>query len=840
MVLLLSISFSTSWATKVLLVPAESSARAADVYQKIVSTNLFDQVDLHTSNDSLPTLEKLLRYDAILYWNDYVPVSHTTFSERIVEYINSGGGFVDGICHTGDYRQLPSPYSDDYRVFQFASYKYNTGFESIIKDIPSHPILNGVNTFAATSPLQQFNVTLLSGAYTILTGSNDVPLVVARENIGNAKARRVSFNFWPVSSDIKDSQWNSSTDGARLMANALLWVAGGSIEGDKNNIIGQPDTIIYSAQENETFIKWYKKQNDEAWVEYNTTDTFLIETYDTVSEWHYMVEMLNDTVLDSTRIFTVQSKYAQTLTFNPLLEMAMTDSDQALVTSTNSDSTVTFTSSNETIATIENGKVHPVSTGTVTISAIAEENDWYWASETLTQDVTIKSLGQTISFTLVDTAYVGDADVALGATATSGLAVSYSSSDSSIATIVDNKVRFVSAGTCTIYADQVGDVTYAAAPQVNQELTVMVYKPVISDMYPVDGEVLVIDSTYELNATVTTQDAGGIDSVKVFFGPSPSMMVQESELINVVDTFMSDLSFDLSGIYYGYMVAYGANGEKTYSDTISVSVISLAPVITKTYPSQDTTFYVGDSLFIGVKATVAAGTIDTAFYFASLDGITPFTGHYLDLIAPGFWGLSGTAQGMQEFYLQFGVIANGDTSYSDYYLWTTECPEINSVTALDADGITSASFKAHWTTSPDAASYKISVWKVVEEDSIYAYENTTVNDTFFVATSLDENTTYYYNVKVVSDGGCESNISNTISLNTAMPTLLDAQRSIINVTTKPGMINISTSVESNVKIYHISGQEMIAKTIYNSESFNVNNGIYLVKLNGKVTKVVVP
>ena len=36
-------------------------------------------------------------------------------------------------------------------------------------------------------------------------------------------------------------------------------VAGGSIDGDKKNIIGQPDPIIYTAQEDETFQKWYKK-----------------------------------------------------------------------------------------------------------------------------------------------------------------------------------------------------------------------------------------------------------------------------------------------------------------------------------------------------------------------------------------------------------------------------------------------------------------------------------------------------------------------------------------------------------------------------------------------------
>ena len=79
---------------------------------------------------------------------------------------------------------------------------------------------------------------------------------------------------------------------------------------------------------------------------------------------------------------------------------------------------------------------------------------------------------QTITFnTLSDKTY-GDSDFDPAATASSGLTVAYSSSDASVATVVDGKIRIVGAGSCTIYADQEGDGDYDVAPQVSQNLTI--------------------------------------------------------------------------------------------------------------------------------------------------------------------------------------------------------------------------------------------------------------------------------------------------------------------------------------------------------------------------------
>jgi len=79
---------------------------------------------------------------------------------------------------------------------------------------------------------------------------------------------------------------------------------------------------------------------------------------------------------------------------------------------------------------------------------------------------------QTITFNELSDQTYGAGNFDPGATATSGLTVTYSSSNNSVANIVSNQVHIVAPGTVTIYADQAGDGTYSAAPQLSQSFNV--------------------------------------------------------------------------------------------------------------------------------------------------------------------------------------------------------------------------------------------------------------------------------------------------------------------------------------------------------------------------------
>jgi len=79
---------------------------------------------------------------------------------------------------------------------------------------------------------------------------------------------------------------------------------------------------------------------------------------------------------------------------------------------------------------------------------------------------------QTITFNPIATVKVGDVDFALTAKASSGLLVSYTSSNTDVATINDGIVHIITAGKTTITASQAGNEIYNAAQNVTQELMV--------------------------------------------------------------------------------------------------------------------------------------------------------------------------------------------------------------------------------------------------------------------------------------------------------------------------------------------------------------------------------
>ena len=85
----------------------------------------------------------------------------------------------------------------------------------------------------------------------------------------------------------------------------------------------------------------------------------------------------------------------------------------------------------------------------------------------------VTNASQTITFGALSARTFRDAPFDLAATASSGLPVSYSSSDASVASVAGNMVTIVGAGTATITASQAGDmVIMLAAPDVMQNLVV--------------------------------------------------------------------------------------------------------------------------------------------------------------------------------------------------------------------------------------------------------------------------------------------------------------------------------------------------------------------------------
>jgi len=82
------------------------------------------------------------------------------------------------------------------------------------------------------------------------------------------------------------------------------------------------------------------------------------------------------------------------------------------------------------------------------------------------------SMTQNINFNPIADATYGDPDIPLYATASSGYPVTFSTSNTVIAEILNNKIHILKAGTVDIYANQSGDTVYVPAPRMIQPFVI--------------------------------------------------------------------------------------------------------------------------------------------------------------------------------------------------------------------------------------------------------------------------------------------------------------------------------------------------------------------------------
>lgn len=137
--------------------------------------------------------------------------------------------------------------------------------------------------------------------------------------------------------------------------------------------------------------------------------------------------------------------------------------------------TLSIDASAASVCSLTGGNVSFTASGTCVINADQAGDGAYNAAPQVQQIFLVSKLDQTITFTsTAPTPQVGDAAYVPTATATSGLAVTFSidASATSVCSISGGSVSYIAAGLCVINADQAGDTTYNAAPQVQQSFTV--------------------------------------------------------------------------------------------------------------------------------------------------------------------------------------------------------------------------------------------------------------------------------------------------------------------------------------------------------------------------------
>jgi|GEM_PF-1610345 len=175
-----------------------------------------------------------------------------------------------------------------------------------------------------------------------------------------------------------------------------------------------------------------------------------------------------------TQSFAV-SKGAQTITFAALAGKALGSAPFAVSATSSSGLAVAFTSPTTPVCTVSGGTVTLVTTGTCTVAANQAGNANYNAAAQVTQSFTVSATAltaQTISFAAIAGKTIGTAPFAISASASSGLAVAFSSITTSVCTTSGSMITLIAVGTCTIAANQPGNATYSAAAQIIQSFSV--------------------------------------------------------------------------------------------------------------------------------------------------------------------------------------------------------------------------------------------------------------------------------------------------------------------------------------------------------------------------------
>ena len=202
---------------------------ANDVVDKLVATGQFDSVAFINVAAGVPTLDTLQAYDAVLVFRNTSFWSTFQMGNVLADYVDSGGGVV--VMH---FALINSGYltgrffNDGYYAINPINSTSQTGSNLTLGAVhlPQHPLLQNVATFNGGSSSFHSSGSLTDGAIVIAEYSNGRPLIVEKTVATPAgDVRRVDLNFFPVSNDALSSSWQAGTDGATLMANALLYVA---------------------------------------------------------------------------------------------------------------------------------------------------------------------------------------------------------------------------------------------------------------------------------------------------------------------------------------------------------------------------------------------------------------------------------------------------------------------------------------------------------------------------------------------------------------------------------------------------------------------------------------
>jgi hypothetical protein len=202
----------------VLLLVADSASASDPVRNSILATGLLTSVDIYPFGANLPTptLAELLQYHAVVTWTNLSYADGAAMGSVLADYVDAGGGVVcavytvstttvnrslTGRWETGGYDIIPQRSSNLTSITSLGAVHQ-----------PSHPLWSGMTGFSgATNYARATTTAVTAHGLRVADWASGQVLAATSTMYPN----RVDLGFYPPA-------WHSTTDGARLLANALV------------------------------------------------------------------------------------------------------------------------------------------------------------------------------------------------------------------------------------------------------------------------------------------------------------------------------------------------------------------------------------------------------------------------------------------------------------------------------------------------------------------------------------------------------------------------------------------------------------------------------------------
>jgi len=264
---------------------------------------------------------------------------------------------------------------------------------------------------------------------------------------------------------------------------------------------------------------------------------------------------------------------------------------------------VSYVSSNTSVATVSGSTLNVIGIGSANITASQSGNNNYNSATSVIQSLTVNKATQQLSFTLSSPiVYAAGRTIALNGTSNVGLGVSYVSSNTSVATVSGSTLNVVGVGSTNVTASQSGNVYFSSATNVIQALTVNKANQLLSFLLNPST------TTYSYNGTQSLTGNSNISGLNVYFTSSNTTVgTITNSTFYILNTGTTTITCAQAGNVY-----FNAGGNVSQTLTINKSNQTITfPSLLNSYPWNSNISLSGSTNAngLGVKYTSSNTTV---------------------------------------------------------------------------------------------------------------------------------------------------------------------------------------------------------------------------------------